>query len=175
MLLYYTRWIASVALPGRCPQWPASPFQLRFFQRASRLVKRYVELAVRIDKELPIPGNPTNRLADLPSIERCGGESVSTQSPFLLYYSRPLPCASCTSSGDTLLSVPSAFIASRLAVASLGVQLTMTQSSSLFMTAISASAHMIGPYRADCPFDIKLFRACRVRKVFQCLQPRTSD
>ena len=94
-MLYTTRVIAgAVALPVVPSEWLLA-FSMFVFTSLA-LVKRYVELAVRIDKELPDPGNRNYRLADLPIIGALAAASGLNAVTILRSTSRPRPCASCT-------------------------------------------------------------------------------
>jgi 4-hydroxybenzoate polyprenyltransferase/phosphoserine phosphatase len=86
-MLYTTRVIAgAVALPVVPSEWLLA-FSMFVFTSLA-LVKRYVELAVRIDKELPDPGNRNYRLADLPIIGALAAASgLNAVTIFALYIS----------------------------------------------------------------------------------------
>jgi 4-hydroxybenzoate polyprenyltransferase len=86
-MLYTTRVIAgAVALPVVPSEWLLA-FSMFVFTSLA-LVKRYVELAVRIDKELPDPMNRNYRLADLPIIGALAAASgLNAVTIFALYVS----------------------------------------------------------------------------------------
>jgi 4-hydroxybenzoate polyprenyltransferase/phosphoserine phosphatase len=86
-MLYTTRVIAgAVALPVVPSEWLLA-FSMFVFTSLA-LVKRYVELAVRIEKELPDPRNRNYRLADLPIIEALAAASgLNAVTIFALYIS----------------------------------------------------------------------------------------
>jgi 4-hydroxybenzoate polyprenyltransferase len=86
-MLYTTRVIAgAVALPVVPSEWLLA-FSMFIFTSLA-LVKRYVELAMRIDKELPDPRNRNYRLADLPIVGALAAASgLNAVTIFTLYIS----------------------------------------------------------------------------------------
>jgi len=88
-LLYTTRVIAgAAALPVVPSEWLLA-FSMFIFTCLA-LVKRYVELALRIDKELPDPSNRNYRLIDLPIIGALAAASgFNAITIFALYVSSP--------------------------------------------------------------------------------------
>ena len=86
-MLYTIRVIAgAVALPVVPSEWLLA-FSMFVFTSLA-LVKRYVELAVRIDKELPDPRNRNYRLADLPIVGALAAASgLNAVTIFALYIS----------------------------------------------------------------------------------------
>jgi 4-hydroxybenzoate polyprenyltransferase/phosphoserine phosphatase len=87
--LYTTRVIAgAAALPVVPSEWLLA-FSMFIFTCLA-LVKRYVELAVRIDKELPDPSNRNYRLIDLPIVGALAAASgFNAITIFALYVSSP--------------------------------------------------------------------------------------
>ena len=87
--LYTTRVIAgAAALPVAPSEWLLA-FSMFIFTSLA-LVKRYVELAVRIDRELPDPSNRNYRLVDLPIIGALAAASgFNAVTIFALYVSSP--------------------------------------------------------------------------------------
>jgi 4-hydroxybenzoate polyprenyltransferase/phosphoserine phosphatase len=87
--LYTTRVIAgAAALPVVPSEWLLA-FSMFVFTCLA-LVKRYVELALRIDKELPDPSNRNYRLVDLPIIGALAAASgFNAVTIFALYVSSP--------------------------------------------------------------------------------------
>jgi 4-hydroxybenzoate polyprenyltransferase len=87
--LYTTRVIAgAAALPVVPSEWLLA-FSLFVFTSLA-LIKRYVELAMRIDKELPDPTNRNYRLIDLPIIGALAAASgFNAVTIFALYVSSP--------------------------------------------------------------------------------------
>jgi 4-hydroxybenzoate polyprenyltransferase len=87
--LYTTRVIAgAAALPVVPSEWLLA-FSMFVFTCLA-LVKRYVELALRIDKELPDPSNRNYRLIDLPIIGALAAASgFNAVTIFALYVSSP--------------------------------------------------------------------------------------
>ena len=87
--LYTTRVIAgAAALPVVPSEWLLA-FSMFIFTCLA-LVKRYVELALRIDKELPSPSNRNYRLADLPIVGALAAASgFNAVTIFALYISSP--------------------------------------------------------------------------------------
>jgi len=86
-MLYTTRVIAgAVALPVVPSEWLLA-FSMFIFTSLA-LVKRYVELAMRIDMELPDPGNRNYRSADLPIVGALAAASgLNAVTIFALYIS----------------------------------------------------------------------------------------
>ena len=86
-MLYTTRVIAgAAALPVVPSEWLLA-FSMFIFTCLA-LVKRYVELALRIDKELPDPSNRNYRLVDLPIIGALAAASgFNAVTIFALYVS----------------------------------------------------------------------------------------
>ncbi|HXW72884.1 MAG TPA: UbiA family prenyltransferase [Methylocella sp.] len=86
-MLYTTRVIAgAVALPVVPSEWLLAFSMLVFTCLA--LIKRYVELALRIDKRLPDPSNRNYRLFDLPIVGALAAAScVNAVTVFALYVS----------------------------------------------------------------------------------------
>jgi 4-hydroxybenzoate polyprenyltransferase len=87
--LYTTRVIAgAAALPVVPSEWLLA-FSMFVFTCLA-LVKRYVELALRIDRELPDPSNRNYRLIDLPIIGALAAASAfNAVTIFALYVSSP--------------------------------------------------------------------------------------
>jgi 4-hydroxybenzoate polyprenyltransferase len=87
--LYTTRVIAgAAALPVIPSEWLLA-FSMFIFTCLA-LVKRYLELALRIDKELPDPSNRNYRLIDLPIIGALAAASgFNAVTIFALYVSSP--------------------------------------------------------------------------------------
>ncbi|HWF47331.1 MAG TPA: UbiA family prenyltransferase [Bryobacteraceae bacterium] len=87
--LYTTRVIAgAAALPVIPSEWLLAFSMLVFTCLA--LVKRYVELALRIDRDLPDPSNRNYRLSDLPIIGALAAASgINAITIFALYVSSP--------------------------------------------------------------------------------------
>ena len=87
--LYTIRVIAgAAALPVVPSEWLLA-FSMFIFTCLA-LVKRYVELALRIDKELPNPSNRNYRLADLPIVGALAAASgFNAVTIFALYISSP--------------------------------------------------------------------------------------
>jgi 4-hydroxybenzoate polyprenyltransferase len=87
--LYTTRVIAgAAALPVVPSEWLLA-FSMFIFTCLA-LVKRYVELALRIDRELPDPSNRNYRLIDLPIIGALAAASgFNAVTIFALYVSSP--------------------------------------------------------------------------------------
>jgi 4-hydroxybenzoate polyprenyltransferase/phosphoserine phosphatase len=88
-LLYTIRVIAgAVALPVMVSEWLLA-FSMFIFT-ALALVKRYVELSLRLDKELPDPANRNYQLADLPIVGALAAASgFNAVTIFALYISSP--------------------------------------------------------------------------------------
>jgi 4-hydroxybenzoate polyprenyltransferase/phosphoserine phosphatase len=88
-MLYTTRVIAgAVAIPVIPSEWLLA-FSMFVFTSLA-LVKRYVELALRIDKELPDPSNRNYRLVDLPIVGALAAASgLNAVTIFALYVSSP--------------------------------------------------------------------------------------
>jgi hypothetical protein len=73
-MLYTTRVIAgAAALPVMVSEWLLAFSMFIFVSLA--LVKRYVELSTRLDKQLPDPSNRNYQLADLPIVAALAAES----------------------------------------------------------------------------------------------------
>jgi len=87
--LYKTRVIAgAAALPVIPSEWLLI-FSMFIFTCLA-LVKRYVELAMRLDRELPDPSNRNYRLIDLPIIGALAASSgFNAVTIFALYVSSP--------------------------------------------------------------------------------------
>jgi 4-hydroxybenzoate polyprenyltransferase len=87
--LYTTRVVAgAAALPVIPSEWLLA-FSMFIFTCLA-LVKRYVELALRIDRELPDPSNRNYRLIDLPIIGALAAASAfNAVTIFALYVSSP--------------------------------------------------------------------------------------
>lgn len=87
--LYTTRVIAGAAAILVVPSEWLLAFSMFIFTCLA-LVKRYVELALRIDKELPDPSNRNYRLVDLPIIGALAAASgFNAVTIFALYVSSP--------------------------------------------------------------------------------------
>jgi 4-hydroxybenzoate polyprenyltransferase len=88
-MLYTTRVIAgAVALPVLPSEWLLA-FSMFVFTCLA-LIKRYVELALRIDKDLPDPSNRNYRLFDLPIVGALAAASgLNAVTIFALYVSSP--------------------------------------------------------------------------------------
>jgi len=87
--LYTTRVIAgAAALPVVPSEWLLA-FSMFIFTSLA-LVKRYVELAMRVDRELPDPTNRNYRLIDLPIVGALAAASgFNAVTIFALYVSSP--------------------------------------------------------------------------------------
>jgi len=87
--LYTTRVIAGAAAVMLVPSEWLLAFSMFIFTCLA-LVKRYVELALRIDRELPDPSNRNYRLMDLPTIGALAAASgFNAVTIFALYISSP--------------------------------------------------------------------------------------
>jgi len=87
--LYTTRVVAGAAAVTLVPSEWLLAFSMFIFTCLA-LVKRYVELALRIDRELPDPSNRNYRLMDLPTIGALAAASgFNAVTIFALYISSP--------------------------------------------------------------------------------------
>ena len=89
-MLYTIRVIAGAAALSIAPSEWLLAFSMFIFTCLA-LVKRYVELAMRIDKELPDPSNRNYRLMDLPTVGALAAASgFNAVTIFALYVSSPV-------------------------------------------------------------------------------------
>jgi 4-hydroxybenzoate polyprenyltransferase len=88
-MLYTTRVVAgAAALPVLVSEWLLA-FSMFIFTSLA-LVKRYVELSMRVDKELPGPSNRNYQLTDLPIVGALAAASgFNAVTIFALYISSP--------------------------------------------------------------------------------------